>query len=84
MQVSGHMVMKTKRSPRHDVSSIITLVPSVVDAKALPCGSVVGDLHGGLTYSDAVASVLEGRSVRGWHEYEAGPTERWTVIVLNR
>jgi hypothetical protein len=81
---TGGMAMKTKVSQRKDASSIVTMVPSVVDAKTLPCGTVVGDLHGGLTFSDAVATVLEDRSVRGWHEVETGGSERWTVIVINR
>lgn len=67
------------------MSDVITLIPNAAEARALPCGSVVGDTHGGVTFSDAVAAVLESRSVRGWYELDPGPgEERWTVIVLNR
>jgi len=68
-----------------DMSNVITRIESVEQARALPAGSVIGDTHGGVTFSDAVAAVLESRSLRGWYELEPGPGEdRWTVIVLNR
>jgi len=67
-----------------DISYVITEIKSVEAARALPPGSVVGDLHGGLTFSDAVACALEARSHRGWHEMESSPGIVWTIIVLNR
>ena len=67
-----------------DTSSIITEVASVMEARALPRGSLVGDLHGGLTFTDAVAAALEDRSLRGWHEIQGPCGETWTVIALNR
>jgi hypothetical protein len=40
-------------------------------------------MYGGLTFSDAVAAVLESRSVDLWRE---APIEgqSWTIIVLHR
>lgn len=68
-----------------DYKSVITAVHSVEDAKALPPGSVVGDLRGGVTFSDAVARVLEQRSACGWTDVETNEAaQRWTVIYLNR
>ena len=67
-----------------DMSGVITEVVSVEAARALPLGSVIGDPHGGLTFSDIVASALESRSHTGWQEIEAAPGCYWTVIVLNR
>ena len=67
-----------------DMSGVVTQVISVEAARSLPLGSVVGDAHGGLTFSDAVASALEARSAGGWREVEASPGCYWTVIVLNR
>lgn len=68
-----------------DMSSVITRIETAEQARALPAGSVVGDTCGGVTFSDAIAAVLESRSVRGWYEVEPAPGEdRWTVIVLNR
>lgn len=70
---------------RFDQNSVITAVHSVEEARALPPGSVVGDCRGGVTFSDAVASVLEQRSACGWMDIAAGQTPRgWTVIYLNR
>lgn len=66
------------------MSRVVTQVISVEAARALPMGSVVGDPHGGLTFTDAVASVLEARSHGGWLEIEASPGTHWTIIVLNR
>jgi crotonobetainyl-CoA:carnitine CoA-transferase CaiB-like acyl-CoA transferase len=66
-----------------DSSSIVTKVAGISEARALPCGAIVGDLHGGLTFTDAVAAALEARSLSGWQEIQtAGKT--WTIIVLNR
>ena len=67
-----------------DMSYVITSVSSVEAARALPRGSVVGDAHGGLTFTDAVASALEARSLGGWQEIEAAPGAVWTIIYLNR
>ncbi len=74
-------------SPRlhFDHKAVVTAVHSVEEARALPCGSVVGDLRGGVTFSDAVARVLEQRSACGWTDVEANEaSQRWTVIYLNR
>jgi crotonobetainyl-CoA:carnitine CoA-transferase CaiB-like acyl-CoA transferase len=67
-----------------DTSSIVCKLGSVKEARALPPGAVVGDLHGGLTFTDAVASALETRSTGGWQEYQAPSGEIWTIIILNR
>jgi hypothetical protein len=67
-----------------DATSIIQKVCSVKDARALPRGAVVGDLHGGLTFTDAVANALELRSAGGWQEWKATGGDTWTIIVLNR
>src|SRR5438046_2184195 len=53
-----------------DTSSIIRKVHSRKEALALPAGSVVGDNHGGLTFSDAVAAALECRSMSGWRDVD--------------
>lgn len=68
-----------------DFSSVITKVTSIAEARSLPAGSVVGDLHGGVTFSDGVAAILEERSTHGWRKLEtdSGAPE-WTIIVLNR
>ncbi len=66
-----------------DPSSIITSVESITRARALPSGAVVGDLHGGLTFSDAVAAALESRSRSGWREVQTSSGEVWTVIALD-
>ena len=66
------------------MSDIITRVLSVEEARSLPQGAVVGDTHGGLTFSDAVASLLEKRSHKGWFDVVAPDGNRWTVIQLNR
>lgn len=67
-----------------DVDAIVKRLAGVKEAKALPAGSVVGDLHGGLTFTDAVASVLESRSAGGWHEIQTPEGQVWTIIALNR
>lgn len=68
-----------------DTSVIVTRVQNIAEARSLPAGTVVGDMHGGVTFSDAVARELERRSHVGWCDASAGSTEkRWTVIVLNR
>jgi hypothetical protein len=67
-----------------DTSTIIRKVVSAKEARVLPLGSVVGDLHGGLTFTDAVAAVLETRSYGGWQEMQTPSGETWTIIVVNR
>ena len=66
-----------------DTACIVRKLASVPEALALPAGSVVGDLHGGLTFTDAVAAALESRSSGGWQEVQAGG-ETWTLIIVNR
>jgi hypothetical protein len=66
------------------MSAVVTEVISVEAARALPLGSIVGDTHGGLTFSDAVAFALEKRSPGGWREIETSPGSFWTIIVLSR
>jgi len=73
-------------APAKDVPHIPLVVRKVANteaARALPKGSIVGDLHGGLTFSDAVAAVLEFRSPVGWQEVQI-EGDSWTVIVLGR
>ena len=67
-----------------DTSRIIGRVNGVKEARALPPGSVVGDMHGGLTFTDAVAAALERRSLSGWQEIQAPAGQSWTVIMVNR
>lgn len=67
-----------------DPSNITTRVATVKEARALPAGSVVGDLQGGLSFSDSVAAALEARSTGGWQEMQTPNKETWTVIVLDR
>jgi crotonobetainyl-CoA:carnitine CoA-transferase CaiB-like acyl-CoA transferase len=67
-----------------DTETIITKLGSVKEARALPAGSIVGDLHGGLTFTDAVAAALEARSTGGWQELQVSSGQIWTVIILNR
>lgn len=66
-----------------DPSSIVTKLSSVKEARALPQGCIVGDLHGGLTFTDAVAAALEARSTGGWQEIHPAGGEIWTIIILN-
>ncbi len=67
-----------------DMSAVVTKCATVKEARALPWGSVVGDMYGGLTFTDEVAAALESRSYGGWQEVEPVPGQNWTVIVLNR
>ena len=62
---------------------IICKVATAEMARKLPIGAIVGDHHGGVTFTDAVAEVLESRSDRGWKELHLG-SELWTVISLDR
>jgi hypothetical protein len=67
-----------------DTACIIQKVGSTKEARALPTGAIVGDRHGGLTFTDAVAAALETRSLGGWQDFNGGSGEIWTVIVINR
>lgn len=66
-----------------DTSSIVSKLDSVSEARELLPGCIIGDLHGGLTFSDAVAAALEARSTGGWQELHAPSGEIWTIIILN-
>ena len=65
------------------VATIICKVATTEMARKLPIGSIVGDHHGGVTFTDAVAAVLESRSHRGWKQLQLG-SELWTLITLDR
>ncbi len=67
-----------------DFSGVVTSIASVKEARSLPCGSIVGDQHGGLTFSDSIAAALEARSVGGWREIQTPSNETWTIIILDR
>ena len=67
-----------------DTGCIVNKISSVKEARTLPPGSIVGDLHGGLTFTDAVAAALESRSAAGWQEMQVSGGEIWTIIILNR
>ena len=67
-----------------DPAQVITHLASVREARALPPGSIVGDLQGGLTFSDAIAAALEARSLSGWREVHAPGCETWTIIVVDK
>ncbi len=66
-----------------DLSQTVTELSSVKAARDLPVGSVVGDLHGGLTFNDAIAAALESRSTTGWREVRTADCETWTIIFLD-
>jgi hypothetical protein len=70
-------------APVLDIGAVVGRLASVKEARALPVGSVVGDLQGGLTFSDAVAAALEARSEAGWQEMHTPSGETWTVIVVD-
>jgi hypothetical protein len=89
MEILGHMTgAGAARKPAFtlglNMSNVIKTLSTVEQARALPQGSIVGDPHGGLTFSDAIASALEARSYGGWQEIEVAPGDRWTIIVVNR
>jgi hypothetical protein len=88
MESSGVTVrgaaMQGATSAVFDISTVITQVGTVDEARALPKGALIGDIHGGLTFSDPVAYALEKRSCRGWFEMVGPDGSRWTVIRLNR
>jgi hypothetical protein len=54
-----------------DATSFVTKCATAEEARNLTPGSIVGDRHGGLTFSDEVAAVFESRSLGGWREIEA-------------
>ncbi len=81
---TGDAGTRTALAPGIDTSNIITTLATVKEARALPRGAVVGDLHGGLTFSDSVAAALESRSKGGWQEMHTPSNETWTVIRLDR
>jgi hypothetical protein len=86
MQILGHATAGANPAFRMglDMSNVVTRVATVKEARALPRGSVVGDLHGGLTFGDSVAAALEARSSGGWQEVRTAPGgECWTVIVVD-
>jgi len=66
-----------------DLSQVVSELASVKAAWDLPVGSIVGDLHGGLTFTDAIAAALESRSSTGWREVRTSECETWTVIFLD-
>ena len=87
MQMSGPLSASENRpafAVGLDTSCIITKVASAKEARALPPGVMVGDLHGGLTFTDAVAAALESRSHGGWQEVQAPTGEIWTILTVNR
>jgi hypothetical protein len=89
MQILGHITASGGAQPAFstglNMARVITRVETVAEARTLPRGSVVGDVHGGLTFTDAVAAVLETRSTHGWREIQTLPGgEVWTVIQVNR
>jgi hypothetical protein len=67
-----------------DTTCIITKIANVKEARALPCGVLVGDPHGGLTFTDAVAAALETRAPGGWQEVRTSSGEIWTIIMVSR
>jgi hypothetical protein len=66
-----------------DASSFVTRCANAEEARTLVPGCIVGDRHGGLTFTDEVAAIFESRSLGGWQEIEAAPGDRWTIILLN-
>ena len=76
--------MHTENVQVLDTSCIIGRVSSIREADALAAGSIIGDLQGGLSFSDSVAEALEARSEDGWHEGRSSTGDIWTVIILDR
>jgi crotonobetainyl-CoA:carnitine CoA-transferase CaiB-like acyl-CoA transferase len=76
--------METQNAAVLDPAVIITRITSVKEVRALPVGTLVGDLHGGLTFTDAVAAALECRSTSGWQEAHGPAGEIWTIIAISR
>lgn len=67
----------TKMSP-----ILVTHIQTASEARALPRGTTVGDRHGGCSFIDNIAVILESRSSRGWIEISIG-ADCWTVIVID-
>ena len=67
-----------------DPDLIVRTVRDPQEARCLPSGSIVGDLYGGLTFTDAVAAALEARSIYGWREVRTPSGGIWTIIILDR
>jgi hypothetical protein len=89
MQISGHLATGSFQGrPAFalaiDTNSIVKDVADPKEVHTLPCGCVVGDLQGGLTFPDAVAAALEERSTSGWKEMPTSTGDVWTIIVLDR
>jgi len=83
-QVMGGPAARSAAALSIDTTCIVQKLDSVKEARALPQGAVIGDQHGGLTFTDAVAAALEARSLGGWQELRVPSGEVWTIIVLNR
>ncbi len=75
---------RTGAGAAFDLEAVITKLESEEEARLLPLGSVIGDICGGLTFTDAIAAILEARSLGGWQEVAVATGETWTIIVLNR
>ncbi len=84
LQSSGPGGPGSRPAVAFDTASILQKVASAQEARCLPCGAIIGDRHGGLTFTDAVAAVLESRSLSGWQEVASTGGEIWTVIVVDR
>lgn len=81
---SGTIISHVGAAPAIDPAAIVTKITGLNEANTLPLGSVVGDLHGGLTFSDSIAAILEHRSNSGWKEVQMTDGQIWTIIVLDR
>jgi hypothetical protein len=79
---SGSGSTDSGSAPQLDASSFITRCATIEEARALPPGAIIGDMHGGLTFTDDVSAVLESRSLGGWQEIGGAAGQRWTIIVL--
>jgi hypothetical protein len=88
MQIQGHSTGGSEGRSAFalgiDPASIIQTIACAGEARSLPKGTIVGDLHGGLGFSDSVAAALEARSVHGWREWRTASGETWTIIMLDR
>ncbi|MBV9507799.1 MAG: hypothetical protein JO323_22645 [Acidobacteriia bacterium] len=71
-------------APSFDPNVIVRTVRSAEEARSLPSGSIIGDLYGGLTFTDAVSAALEARSICGWREFRTLSGDIWTIIILDR
>jgi hypothetical protein len=88
MQIQGHSTGgsagRSAFALAIDPTGIIQTIACATAARSLPKGSIVGDVHGGLSFSDSVAAALEARSAHGWREWRAASGETWTIILLDR